>query len=67
MTNSDKICLITGASSGIGYAVAKALKEDGYRLVLTARREERLKELQSDKVDVIPGDLINPDFAGSRL
>ena len=62
MNTSDKICLITGASSGIGYALAKALKKDGYRLVLTARREERLKELQSDMVDIVPGDLTDPDF-----
>jgi NADP-dependent 3-hydroxy acid dehydrogenase YdfG len=62
MNTSDKICLITGASSGIGYALAKALKKDGYRVVLTARREERLKELQSDMVDIVPGDLTDPDF-----
>jgi NADP-dependent 3-hydroxy acid dehydrogenase YdfG len=62
MNNSDKVCLITGASSGIGYALAKALKKDGYRLVLTARREERLKELQSDRVDIVPGDLTDPEF-----
>jgi len=65
MENQDKICLITGASSGIGYAIAKALIEDGYRLVLTARREERLKEFKSDLVDIVPGDLTNNDFVDS--
>lgn len=42
-----KICLITGTSSGIGYALAKALQTDGYTTVLTARRKDRLQELAS--------------------
>ena len=39
-----KIALITGAGSGIGRTVAKALAEKGYRLVLTGRRLETLEE-----------------------
>lgn len=38
-------CIITGASSGIGRASALALADEGVNLVLTARREERLREV----------------------
>ena len=57
MKTDQKVCLITGASSGIGYAIAKALREDDYKLIVTARRGERLDELQSDSVDILAADL----------
>ena len=44
----DPVLLITGASSGIGAASARAAAEAGYRLALGARREEPLAELAEE-------------------
>ena len=45
---TERIALVTGASSGIGAATAKALARDGAAVALLARRESRLHELATD-------------------
>lgn len=45
---SKPIALITGATSGIGRATAQLLFQEGYRLIITGRRSERLNELVQD-------------------
>ncbi|MET0595871.1 MAG: SDR family NAD(P)-dependent oxidoreductase, partial [Polyangiaceae bacterium] len=48
MSNPTKVAFITGASSGIGEACAKRFARADYRLVLTARRVERLTALSRE-------------------
>ncbi|QCF25998.1 SDR family oxidoreductase [Hydrocarboniclastica marina] len=44
----DKVFLITGASSGIGAATARAAAKAGYRVVLAARTEQKLESLVAE-------------------
>lgn len=46
----NKIACITGASSGIGWATAKALSAAGYQLVLCGRRLDRLEALKAELI-----------------
>lgn len=43
-----KVAIVTGASSGIGEAVAKTLAENGAKVVLAARRKERLDRIRDE-------------------
>ena len=53
----ERAALITGASSGIGLAIARALGQDGYGLTVSARRPEKLEEaarqLENEGLEVL--------------
>lgn len=69
--DTEKHVLITGATSGIGYELAKLFAKDGYNLVLVARNEENLKQTASEMeqlnsaihTHIIPADLFESDAA----
>jgi NAD(P)-dependent dehydrogenase (short-subunit alcohol dehydrogenase family) len=66
MANNGKVALVTGAGSGIGKAATLALLADGWRVVLTGRRKERLDEtiaaarVPSENALAIAADVIDP-------
>ncbi len=65
--SAERYALITGASSGIGYELAKLFANDGKNLVVVARSQHRLEELKTQIEDeygasvmVLPKDLSDP-------
>jgi NAD(P)-dependent dehydrogenase (short-subunit alcohol dehydrogenase family) len=65
----DRVAIVTGASSGLGVAIAIGLAEAGADVVLAARRTERLEQTGSKIVDagrrvlVVPTDVSDPESA----
>lgn len=61
-TLSGKVAIVTGASSGIGYATAHALAEQGASIVAAARRMERLETLKKELEEKeVPVEIVQTD------
>ncbi len=50
----NKVALVTGASSGIGAACAKALAGNGVKVVACARRVERIEAIKTENSNIYP-------------
>ncbi len=71
MGGNARLAVITGASAGLGAVFAQKLAAQGYDLLLTARRADRLDNIQARleavhdvRVDVHAADLADPDDCG---
>jgi NAD(P)-dependent dehydrogenase (short-subunit alcohol dehydrogenase family) len=62
---AERAAIVTGGSSGIGLAIARALAQDGYGVTISARRPDKLEgakeELLSEELDVqaVPANLVD--------
>jgi short-subunit dehydrogenase len=70
MPDDERVLIVTGASSGIGAALARAAADAGYRVAIVARRVERLEKVArairdaGGKVVSVAGDVTAGDMPG---
>jgi NADP-dependent 3-hydroxy acid dehydrogenase YdfG len=58
MATLKKIAMITGATSGIGQATSKIFAKNGYNLIITGRRKERLEEVKQKLIKKYGVDIV---------
>lgn len=63
-TNKEQTAIVTGASSGIGLGVTRALLDRGYRVVANSRNIRKSRELNaSHNLVLVDGDISKKDSA----
>ena len=68
-----EVCIVTGASSGLGRALSELLCEKGYKIYVVARRIKELEELKKQcrklkgHIEIIDGDLTKQEFRESLI
>lgn len=73
LTLSNKVAIIVGASSGIGYATAKLFSQEGAKLVVGARRQAELEGLVAEisaaggEALALTGDAADEDYAAALV
>ena len=61
----DRVCVVTGASRGIGRALSAQLTDEGARVLMIARGEEALREAAEELgAEWLAADVTDPDVAG---
>jgi NAD(P)-dependent dehydrogenase (short-subunit alcohol dehydrogenase family) len=68
--SSHRTAIITGASRGLGLALARRLADDGWTLIIDARTEDALESVRKElsrytRVVAIPGDVKDPEHRGA--
>lgn len=64
MKLKDKVCIVTGATSGMGKAIARAFSMEGAKLVLSGRNLERGQVLEKELAETVflAGDITDPSY-----
>ncbi|MDX1336225.1 MAG: SDR family NAD(P)-dependent oxidoreductase, partial [Gammaproteobacteria bacterium] len=65
--SESRSVLITGCSSGIGYTAARMLKDRGYRVFATARKQEDVERLTSEGLEALQLDLDDSDSINAAV